>query len=273
MDSDSVFQLRDFGPPTQRPRQKSTLQRPNILPPRIRILSFSCRVISCPCFSASRTRTSLSRTRFAPFFFFLTLPFSYVSNYPRSGDHCLLEKEKKRKGKIGGIFRQNVQRELDHLLAVAQCSFLFSPPHKRLVPILCPPIRGRSPRPELRWCLVWAANLSTFGSSSREFELWFFLVCCLSFFFGSFMQRCPTTFWSWSSLPVTMIIFFLTSRKKSAVALSAPSLRFDFFGYFQLFGTHCRHDVNQPKNIKKKFKKSGTNWGSQSNAWFCQRIG
>ena len=51
--------------------------------------------------------------------------------------------------------------------------------------------------------------------------------------------------------------FFLTSRKKSAVALSAPSLRFDFFGYFQLFGTHCRHDVNQPKNIKKNSKNRG----------------
>ena len=75
--------------------------------------------------------------------------------------------------------------------------------------------------------------------------------------------HCP---WPW------LFLFSLTSRKKSAVALSAPSLRFDFFGYFQLFGTHCRHDVNQPKNIKK-FKKSGTNWGGQSNAWLCQQIG
>ena len=181
MDTDSVFQLRDFGPPTQRPRQKSTLQRPNILPPpRIRILSFSCRVISCPCFSASRTGTSLSRTRFAPFFF-SRYRLIMCRTIPEAVTIAFWKKKRKEREKSVGSSGRMYNAKWITCWLLHNARF-FSPLLKGLVPILCSPIRGRSPRPELRWCLVWAANLSTFRSSSREFELWFFLVCCLSFF-------------------------------------------------------------------------------------------
>ena len=223
MDSDSVFQLRDFGPPTQRPRQKSTLQRPNILPPpRIRILSFSCRVISCPCFSASRTGTSLSRTRFAPFFF-SRYRLIMCRTIPEAVTIAFWKKKRKEREKSVGSSGRMYNAKWITCWLLHNARF-FSPLLKGLVPILCSPIRGRSPRPELRWCLVWAANLSTFRSSSREFELWFFLVCCLSFFFGSLMQRCPTTFWSWSSLPVTMIIFFFSHLGRNLLLLYQPPL-------------------------------------------------
>lgn len=139
MDSDSVFQLRDFGPPTQRPRQKSTLQRPNILPPRIRILSFSCRVISCPCFSASRTRTSLSRTRFAPFFFFSRYRLVMCRTIPEAVTIAFWKKKRKEReksvGSSGRMYNANwitcwllhSARFFSPLLTSASCQYCAHP--------------------------------------------------------------------------------------------------------------------------------------------------
>ena len=114
------------------------------------------------------------------------------------------------------------------------------------------------PRPELRWCLsgCLVTGLGCKSRSSREFELCFSFFPCLFSLVRSCrdVQRrfghdlhCP---WPW--------LFFFSHLGRNLLLLYQPPLSaLTFFGYFQLFGTHCRNDVNRPKNIKKNSKNRG----------------
>lgn len=135
------------------------MQRPNILShlPESESKSFSislCRVISCPCFSAaSRTRSSLPRSHFAPFFLIVpcqTAPNAVtIAAFMPSG-------KKERKKSVGSSGRMYNAKWITCWLLHSSTRFflLFS---RALCANTVRIHPGGDlfgfPRPELRWCL------------------------------------------------------------------------------------------------------------------------
>lgn len=118
--------------------------------------------------------------------------------------------------------------------------------------------------------MVWAANLLTFGSSSREFELCFSFFPCLFLWFVHAKMSNDVLVMIFIARDHDYFFFSHISEEILCCFISPLSPPLWLFWVFPAFWNSLQEWCKPVQKYLKKFKKSGTNWGGQSNAWLCQ---